>query len=130
MITGVETAGLVLAAFPIAIECVKYYVDAASKVKQMRNHRTVLSQLAREVKAEMTIFKNSRNRLLQLAGENPISGATTRGTSLDPDSISSIVDICKDLIDILEELRDKFEKYERTKVCSLSVNAYVHALSF
>jgi len=128
MVTGVETAGLVLAAFPIAIECVKYYVEAASKMKEMCNHRAVLRQLAREVKAEMTIFKNSWNRLLQLPEENLKSAVTADGTSnvkaeslshLDLDSVSSIVDICEDLLDILEELKHKFEKYERTTVCPL-----------
>jgi len=120
MVTGVETASLVLAAFPVAIECIKYYVDAASKMKEMRNHWAVLRQLAREVKAERTIFKNSWNRLLQLAGGTPNLSLSP----LDPDSVSSIVDICEDLIDILEELKHRFEKYERTKVCPLPVNAY------
>lgn len=131
MVTGVETAGLVLAVFPVVVGCLKYYVDAASKVKEMRNHRVVLKQLEREVKAEMTIFKNSWNRLLQLAGEDSISGATRTSNSktkslslLDQDSVSSIVDICEDLMEILEALKHRFEKYERTKVCSLIICKY------
>jgi len=132
MVTGVETAGLVLAVSPIILDRLEYYINAVSGMEGMRNYEVVLKQLEREVKAEMTIFKNSWNRLLQLAGENLISGTTRTSNSkttqlspLDPDSISSIVDLCEELIDILEELKRKFEKYERTTVCSSSGSAHI-----
>ncbi|KAF8417854.1 hypothetical protein EV426DRAFT_621333 [Tirmania nivea] len=96
--SGMEIAGLVLATFPIVIECL-------NKMKK-GNRRVVLIQLARELKVEMTIFKNSWNRLLQLAGEDSITGE-----SLDPDTVSSIVDICEDLLDSLENLKHRVEKY-------------------
>jgi len=100
---GVEAAGLVLAAFPVVLECIH-------KLKEMRNHRAILRQMEREIRAERTIFKNSWNRLLELAGEDKILGtlSATSHYSMDHDSVISILDICEDLLGILEELKHKF----------------------
>lgn len=105
---GVEAAGLVLATFPIVLECI-------NKMKGIRNHRVILRQMAREMKAEMTIFRNSWNRLLDLTGEDIISGTPDR---------DCILDLCEDLLDILEELKLKFG-HQGAAVCFLSVN--IHA---
>ena len=65
MITGIETAGLVLAAFPLAIKSIKYYADGARTMQEMRHHRHVLDEFSRELDMENVKFVNTCFDLLE-----------------------------------------------------------------
>jgi len=59
MVTGIETAGLVLGAFPLAIEGIKAYSDGMKTVKDMKNYEQILRQFARELKVERCKYDNT-----------------------------------------------------------------------
>ncbi|KAF8244015.1 hypothetical protein K440DRAFT_636555 [Wilcoxina mikolae CBS 423.85] len=64
MVTGVETAGLVLAAFPILIQFLDFYNGGVQKATELRNYRRVLKRLVRELKMEKCKFGNTCENLL------------------------------------------------------------------
>ena len=123
MVTGIEAAGLVLGAFPLLLQGLNYYISSAGKVKELWNHRDTLKQFTRDIRTEMTIFKNSWSRLQQMVGGDPdadigdmLCWSDKLKSHLDRESITSIGDTCEGLNEILDALVQKFEKYERTKV--------------
>ena len=121
-----EIASLVLGVFPVVTKGLGFFVESASKVKELRKHRGILKRLEREIRAEGIVYRNSWNRLLQLAGDG--QGNTTMCTDHDLDakllasgvieieSVTSIRDICEELNEILKEWAQKFQQYEKTKV--------------
>ena len=122
MVTGVETAGLVLGAFPIVIEGLEYYISCARKVKEISHHKDVLRQFMRDIKTEMTIFEDT---WYQLTGYDPFqvqagklldSWAPKFPTHLRSNSIESIEIVCQGMKDVLEGLQQKFQKYEQKEV--------------
>ncbi|KAF8454293.1 hypothetical protein BDZ91DRAFT_747764 [Kalaharituber pfeilii] len=58
MLTGVETAGIVLAVFPLCIELVKLYASGAGTIYEMRHHHKVLREFHRELEMESCKFYN------------------------------------------------------------------------
>ncbi|KAF8539020.1 hypothetical protein BDD12DRAFT_925468 [Trichophaea hybrida] len=64
MVTGIETAGLVLAAFPILIQCLDFYNGGVQKATELKNYRRVLKRLVRELKMEKCKFGNTCENLL------------------------------------------------------------------
>lgn len=65
MVTGIETAGLALAAFPLIIEGLKFYASGYKTIGELRNYQKVLNKLVRELKLENTKFENTINSLLE-----------------------------------------------------------------
>jgi len=65
MPTGIETAGLVLAIFPIVVKGFDVYLDGSRKVKDLWQWRRGLRGMLREFKAESALFENTCMRLLQ-----------------------------------------------------------------
>jgi len=126
MVTGIETAGLVLGAFPIVIEGLKYYISCARKVKEISRHKSVLRQFLRDIKTEMTIFEDTWYQLTGCdpfrvkAGKLPDSWAPKLPAHLRPNSIDSIEIVCEGMRGVLEELQQKFQKYEQKEVCAPS----------
>ena len=65
MLTGVETAGVVLAVFPLCIELVKLYANGAQTLKGMRDYESELLKLQRRLQMESCIFYNSLYTLFE-----------------------------------------------------------------
>ncbi|KAF8417858.1 hypothetical protein EV426DRAFT_352996 [Tirmania nivea] len=119
MVTGIETAGLVLGTFPIVIEGLKYYINCARKVKEIFRHKDDLRQFMRDIKTEMTIFEDTWYQLTGCdpfqvkAGKLPDSWVPNLPAHLRSNSIDSIETVCEGMKDVLEELQQKFQKYEQ-----------------
>ncbi|KAI5844286.1 hypothetical protein BZA05DRAFT_173374 [Tricharina praecox] len=64
MATGIEIAGLVLAALPLAVETIKFYVKGAETMKEMRHHLPVLKEFERELDMEHAKFVDTCYHLL------------------------------------------------------------------
>ncbi|KAG8527157.1 uncharacterized protein KY384_008587 [Bacidia gigantensis] len=59
MVTGVETAGLVLAAFPLLVKGISDYLEGIQKVKQLRNFRQILESYCNTLEAEEMLFRRT-----------------------------------------------------------------------
>lgn len=125
MVTGVETAGLVLAAFPILMQCLNVYVSSAQKVREMRRYRRVLRQFRRAIDMENCKFENTWYALVELAGENPSTigelpwGAGVKArllAQLRPASVRNFAEACEELNEILEQLNSQFTAYRQDRV--------------
>jgi hypothetical protein len=64
MVTGVETAGLVLAVFPIVVEGLKGYVDGIETIKRYWKYAAQLKHLIRILRMEEAKFSNTCTELL------------------------------------------------------------------
>lgn len=64
MVTGLETAGLVLGAFPIVIEGLRIYVEGIRTIKTMLQHELILTQFCRDLAMEQTKFEDICYQLL------------------------------------------------------------------
>jgi hypothetical protein len=78
MATGIEIAGLVLGAFPLAVEGIKFYASGARTMNEMRHHQHVLDEFIRELDMERTKFVDTCYNLF----EDTITG----------DELSSLMD--------------------------------------
>lgn len=65
MATGIETAGLALAIFPLVVRGLAFYLDAAQKVKDIYKYEGVLKRLVRELEMEKSKFENTCAVLLE-----------------------------------------------------------------
>ncbi|KAI5797812.1 hypothetical protein EDC01DRAFT_40144 [Geopyxis carbonaria] len=65
MVTGVETAGLVLAAFPLVVKGLVAYADGCQKLTDMQHHSRLLQQFSVELDTEHAKFVNTCQNLLQ-----------------------------------------------------------------
>jgi len=83
MPTGIEIAGVVLGAFPLAIEGIKAYGDGMKTVKDMKNYQQILRQFSRELTVERCKYDNTILGLLTgLVGQTK---ATRMKTNLQGD---------------------------------------------
>ena len=64
MVTGVETAGLVLATFPIVVNCLSQFAEGVDTIKSWRRYRRELTNYARTLEAEYVIYRNTIEELL------------------------------------------------------------------
>jgi hypothetical protein len=78
MLTGIEIAGLVLGAFPLAVEGIKFYANGARTMNEMRHHRHVLDEFIRELDMERIKFVDTCYDLF----EDTVTG----------DELSSLID--------------------------------------
>ncbi|KAF8465691.1 hypothetical protein BDZ91DRAFT_794718 [Kalaharituber pfeilii] len=65
MATGAETAGLVLAAFPLALTAIKAYAEGIQTMKDMVKYREVLDIFELEISMEDFFFRQTLETLLQ-----------------------------------------------------------------
>ncbi|KAF8418440.1 hypothetical protein EV426DRAFT_511018, partial [Tirmania nivea] len=64
--TGIEIAGLVLGAFPLAIEGIKAYSNGMKTIKDMKNYQQILRQFARGLKVERCKYDNTLLEVLTM----------------------------------------------------------------
>lgn len=62
--SGVEAAGLVLAAFPLLISGLEHYANGAEAIRRAWNYSREFKSLARKLETEKTIFQNAIEILL------------------------------------------------------------------
>lgn len=65
MVTGVETAGLVLAIFPLVVKGLDVYLDGSRKAKDLLQWSRGLRCTARVLRAESALFENTCACLLE-----------------------------------------------------------------
>lgn len=83
MATGVETAGLVLATFPIVVICLKHYVEGVETVKRWHHYRQELTRYARKLETERILYLDMTVELLG----DLVDPEDLRAMLLDPASI-------------------------------------------
>ena len=71
MITGVETAGLILAVFPIVVEGLKTWREGADSLKAWRKTRQTLRQYVMKAENQRVIFENTIEELLSDVVQSP-----------------------------------------------------------
>lgn len=81
MLTGVEVAGLVLAAVPIILTALEHYREGFESIKIAKNYLHHLRALQREVKIQLSIFRHTLEHLL----ENAVSTRQLRSLLREPD---------------------------------------------
>lgn len=128
MVTGIECAGLLLGIFPLVVEGLKFYLDAADRVKQMRRHKAIFTRFLREVDMEKCKFDNIWYSLVSISRINPKIVAEPMPWDPDvkaklleclpPHSVPSFVAACQEMNEILGKLARRFQKYNEDKVCN------------
>ena len=71
MVTGVETAGLVLAAFPLIVKGLEAYIEGIQKIKQLRDFRKLLKSYSVQLSTQQAIFQQTFQVLLEAADIEP-----------------------------------------------------------
>ena len=64
MVTGVETAGLVLGSIPLIVKALELCVKGSANCKRFWRYRRELESLLHELRTEETVFVNTINILL------------------------------------------------------------------
>lgn len=64
MVTGVETAGLVLASFPLVVSVIDAYRNGLKPLRRWWQYRTQVLNLYNAVKSQQIMFQNNIERLL------------------------------------------------------------------
>ncbi|KAI5777177.1 hypothetical protein EDC01DRAFT_624367 [Geopyxis carbonaria] len=65
MVTGIETAGLVLASFPLIVEGLKYYQQGIDSIKDMRQYASIIEKYQLQLDIELIKFNNTCEKLLE-----------------------------------------------------------------
>lgn len=65
MVTGIETAGLALAVFPLVVSGLQSYADGARTIKDMWRPEMALKSLIRDIGMEKCKFENTCTFLLE-----------------------------------------------------------------
>lgn len=113
--SGIEVAGLVMAAFPLVISGIQSYIDGCDKIERWRKWESVLAHLARNIKAEHRMFRNICKRLeleiiLDSRKHREITDAQIDALeSRLGDSYDDFVAVAKDLAKILGKCRKKLD---------------------
>ena len=63
MVTGIETAGLVLAVFPLVVKGLVVYVDGIQDIKRLRRCREVLESLNAKIRVQSAVFRQNIEEL-------------------------------------------------------------------
>jgi hypothetical protein len=133
-----EVAGLALAIFPLVVKGLGVYLDAAQKIKDVKDYKKVLRPLVRQLEMEKCKFVNTCEILLEgmvLAGKIE---TLVRGTGWDkpevqdilwerlrPTQAKAFVDAVGALTSHLQELRDEIGLVEGKLVCMLTSVAFM-----
>ncbi|KAL8833203.1 MAG: hypothetical protein Q9170_004425 [Blastenia crenularia] len=67
MVTGMESAGLVLAAFPLVVKGLNVYIDGIQKVQRLRHCRQVLESFSSRLSSQSAFFRQSFEELFAAA---------------------------------------------------------------
>ena len=65
MVTGVETAGVVLATFPIVISFLEHYVEGVETIQKWRSYSRELAIYARKLEVQRVTYLNTTEKLLE-----------------------------------------------------------------
>jgi hypothetical protein len=68
MITGVETAGLVLAVIPLLISAFEHYNDTRGAIRKFLNKRQYIKRLIEALDEQRVLIENELDHVLKLAG--------------------------------------------------------------
>jgi hypothetical protein len=131
MVTGVETAGLVLAVFPVVVEGLKAYLEGIESIKRWWKYVSVLKHLIRVLRMEEAKFSNTCTELLHdlvpapelaLLLEKP-GGWRWRDADLQINlkqrlgrGFHAYLEAITDMTDILDEFRRKLDLGPNDKV--------------
>jgi hypothetical protein len=133
MVTGIETAGITLAIFPIVIEGLKAYLDGIASIKKWWQYVAVLKRLVRDLLVEEVKFTNTCTELLHDLVDTPElallldkpGGERWRGAGLQMKlkqrlgrGLQAYMESVIDMTDVLEEFRRKLELGPNDKVGS------------
>lgn len=121
MVTGVETAGLVLAAFPLIVSAIQHYREGLEPLKDWWRYRTKFLEFAGNVSTQRLIFEENIEILLSPIVASDVEMAallkdpggpewanpdlTKRLNQRLPKSYDSYVRTVQDLNRILENLK-------------------------
>lgn len=125
MVTGIETASLALAIFPLVIEGLKSYSNGARTIKDMWRSQVTLKSLIRELRMEKCKFENTLTSLLEgVASDQPNllflmndpeckfwctkDFQETLKSRLRPDMVEVYIEAMEELYSALESLTNKF----------------------
>ncbi|KAI5813245.1 hypothetical protein BZA77DRAFT_358336 [Pyronema omphalodes] len=78
MVTGIETAGLVLGAFPLLLQGVGIYLDGSNKVAGLWNWRRQLRTIIREFTVEYSLFTMTCERIFEELGDTESMGGISQ----------------------------------------------------
>jgi hypothetical protein len=131
MVTDVETAGLILATFPLIIEGLKFYLEGLETIKRWWRYIKTLKHLIRKIAMEETKFENSCTELLsgivdgadfELLLSEP-GGKSWRRTDILTSlqqrlggSFNVYLEAVLDMKEVLDEFREKLELDSSGKV--------------
>lgn len=65
MVTGIETAGVILAAFPILINGLTAYSKGVSRIRDWYGYRRILGQYTRDLAGEKVVYLNTLEELFE-----------------------------------------------------------------
>ena len=123
MVTGVETAGLVLGSIPLLVSALEHYAEGVSTIERWWRFERELSNIKRLLTAEQAVFQGTCERLLD--GLVPASelddliddaGGPGWNGKLDAGlqqrlgrSYSSFNDCVEDMRRVVEDLKDRLD---------------------
>lgn len=136
MVTGIETAGLALAVFPLVVGGIQFYADGARTIKEMWRPERALNALTRELEMEKCKFENTCTLLLEDMVSNshlillmerpggPLWGADDLQQKLKsrlrPAAAQCYMEAIEALVFTLQTLQDKFKMNKDEKVYPIS----------
>lgn len=132
MVTGVETAGLILGSIPLLVSALEHYAEGIETIHKWWRYKKELASLKRILGAEYDRFLNTCEELL--AGIVPDKvlaelleapgGDRWRNPELERrlrmrlrNSFKSYLETVTDLLEVVNVLKDKLELDPNGKVC-------------
>lgn len=121
MVTGVETAGLVLAAFPLVVDGLSHYADGIQTIQYWRRYRRELRDYARKLKSQGVRYQNTLELLFDgiVESEEELAallkdpaGSLWQGTEYEEGlrsrldhSYGHFLDVLKNMIETLDAMK-------------------------
>ncbi|KAI5813229.1 hypothetical protein BZA77DRAFT_128564 [Pyronema omphalodes] len=78
MVTGIETAGLVLGHFPLLLQGVEVYLDGSKKAMNLSRWRRQLRTIIREFTVEYSLFTMTCERIFEELGDTESMGGISQ----------------------------------------------------
>ena len=90
MVTGVETAGLVLAVFPLVVKGMQYYAEGLQTIQYWRRYRRELQNHARRIKTQWVRYLNTIELLFEgiVGSDEELAGACLCCPSVEDTAVS------------------------------------------
>lgn len=105
MVTGVETAGLILGSIPLLIEGLKVYQKGVKSVKRSVKYDISLRKLIRRIDGQKLFFEDNLQKLLQ--GANSVS---THPIDIDDDLWTGLLSVAANQV-VKDYLGDRKQQY-------------------